>query len=244
MENEIDILLVEDEALIAENIKMHLEDFGYHITKVCYNYTTALQAITENSFDVLITDINLGDGIDKKSGIQLAQQLQQIKSCPIIFLTAFSDKDTIKKATALSPSAYLVKPVNAPNLYAAVQLAVENFSKHTSAELDEKADVPDYFFIKQGNNLIKLFWKDIYHMEALKNYVKIKTPDYNTGVLFRGSLQQVLQNMLPAAFKGNFVKISRSEAITKNSITKVGKGFIETTYGQFKISSDLKIEDL
>jgi two-component system, LytTR family, response regulator LytT len=67
MENEIDILIVEDEALIAENIKLQLQDFGYHVMKVCYNYNTALQAINENSFDVLITDINLGDGIDKKA---------------------------------------------------------------------------------------------------------------------------------------------------------------------------------
>jgi two-component system, LytTR family, response regulator LytT len=244
MENEIDILLVEDEALIAENIKMQLEDFGYHVMKVCYNYNTALQAITENSFDVLITDINLGDGIDKKSGIQLAQQLQQIKSCPIIFLTAFSDKDTIKKATVLSPSAYLVKPVNSPNLFAAVQLAVDKFSKHQSAGLEEKADEPDYFFIKHGNKMIKLFWKDIYHMEALKNYVKIKTTEYSSGLMLRGSLQEILQNMMPAVIKPLFIKINRAEAIAKRIIQKAGDGFVETSYGNFIATKDFKIDDL
>jgi CheY-like chemotaxis protein len=244
VENEIDILIVEDEALIAQKIKMQLEDFGYNIAAVCYDYVSAGKAIHETLFDVLITDINLGDGIEIKSGIQIAQRLKQIKDCPVIFLTAFSDKDTIKKATALSPSAYLVKPVNAASLYAAIQLAVENFSKHKPAGLEEKADEPDYFFIKQGSNMIKLCWKDIYHMEALKNYVKLKTPEYGSGILMRGSLQQVLQNMLPTAFKDNFVKINRSEAIAKNRITKIGKGFIETAYGQFKTSSELKIEDL
>jgi DNA-binding NarL/FixJ family response regulator len=138
MENEIDILIVEDEALIAQKIKMQLEDFGYNIVAVCYNYGSAEKAINETLFDVLITDINLGDGLEIKSGIQLAKALKQIKDCPVIFLTAFSDKDTIKKAAALSPSAYLVKPVNTANLYATVQLAVENFGTHKSASLEGK----------------------------------------------------------------------------------------------------------
>jgi two-component system, LytTR family, response regulator LytT len=243
MENEIDILIVEDEALIAENIKMQLEDFGYNVMKVCYNYDTALQAIGENSFDVLITDINLGDGIDKKSGIQLAQQLKQTKSCPVIFLTAFSDKDTIKKATVLSPSAYLVKPVNAPNLFAAVQLAVENFetNKVIAAQVEEK---PDYFFVKLGNKLIKVFWKDVYHMEAIKNYVKIKTTQYGSEVLIRGSLSQVLQNMLPAVYKNKFIKINRAEAIAGDIVIKIDNDVIETAYGKFNASSTFDKKEL
>ena len=104
MEQLIKILIVEDEALIAQTIKMQLEDFGYNIVKICYNYIDALEAIAETTYDVLLTDINLGDGIDIKSGIQIAGQVKQINSCPIIFLTAFSDKDTIKKAAILAPS--------------------------------------------------------------------------------------------------------------------------------------------
>lgn len=97
MENSIKILIVEDEALIAQKIKMQLEDCGYNITTVCYNYETAEKAIGEKIFDVFITDIDLGDGTNKKDGLQLAQQVKQTKDCPIIFLTAFSDIETIKK---------------------------------------------------------------------------------------------------------------------------------------------------
>ncbi|MFZ1529738.1 MAG: response regulator [Ferruginibacter sp.] len=244
MENKIDILIVEDEALIAQKLKMQLEDFGYNIAAVCYDYISAEKAVNETSFDVLITDINLGDGIEINSGIQIVQRLKKIKDCPVIFLTAFSDKDTIKKAAVLSPSAYLVKPVNAASLYAAVQLAVENFSNHKSAGIEEKVDAPDYFFIKQGNKMIKLSWKDIYHMEALKNYVKIKTPEYSSGLMLRGSLQEVLQNRMPAVFKPFFIKINRAEAIPKKIIQKVGDGFVETNYGTFATTKDFKKEDL
>lgn len=243
MENEINILIVEDEALIAQNIKMQLEDFGYNISAVCYNYNAAMKAIAETAFDVLITDINLGDGIDKKSGIHIAEQVKGNKNCPIIFLTAFSDKDTIKKAAVLSPSAYLVKPVNAASLFAAIQLAVENFN--TKAEsVTENTKVLSYFFVKQGSKMIKVFWKNVYHLEAVKNYVKIKTTQHNSGVLVRGSLQQVMKLMMPSDFQNLFVKINRAEVIAKNTITKVDKDSIETTFDVFKISSEFDKKDL
>jgi two-component system, LytTR family, response regulator LytT len=243
VENDINILIVEDEALIANMIKMQLEDFGYSISAVCYNYAAAITAIHEKEFDLLITDINLGDGIDIKSGIQLANQVKQTKNCPIIFLTAFSDKDTIKKAAALLPSAYLVKPVNAASLFAAIQLAIENFSTQKAVKVDNISTF-DYFFIKQGNKMIKIFWNDIYHLEAVKNYVKIKTKEYNSGLMLRGSLQDVLHNRIPPVTRATFIKINRAEAIAKNIIKEINKGIINTNYGVFKTSGDFKFEDM
>ncbi|MBP6022116.1 response regulator [Ferruginibacter sp.] len=242
-ENEISILIVEDEALIAQNIKMQLENFGYSIAGVCYKYNTALKAISETQYDVVITDINLGNGIDEKSGLQIAQQVKLIKNCPIIFLTAFSDKDTVKKATALAPSAYLVKPVNAANLFATVQLAVDNFATKTTAVTDG-TETPDYFFVKNGAKLIKVFWKDVYHLEAVKNYVKIKTNEYNSGLLLRGSLQNVLQNRMSAVVRASFIKITRAEVLAKNIIKETGKGTITTNFGVFKTSADFKLDDI
>jgi two-component system, LytTR family, response regulator LytT len=241
MESEIKILIVEDEALIAQKIKMQLEDFGYEIAAVCYDYTSAEKAIKETLFDVLITDINLGHGIEIKSGIQIAQQLKQIKDCPIIFLTAFSDKDTIKKATALSPSAYMVKPVNEANLYATVQLAVNNYLNKITPQL-EKEEAPNFFFVKQGTKYIKVFWKDVYHLEALKNYVKITTTEQRNGVLVNGSLQNVLQKMMPLEFKNNFIKINRAEAIAKSIIKTVGDGIVETEFGEFTTTKEFAKE--
>lgn len=243
MDDDIKILIVEDEALIAQKIKMQLEDFGYHIAAVCYDYASAEKAIYETLFDVLITDINLGYGIEIKSGIQIAQQLKQLKDCPVIFLTAFSDKDTIKKATALSPSAYLVKPVNGANLFATVQLAVDNFINKQLPQT-EKEETPEYFFVKQGTKYVKIFWNDVYHLQAIKNYVKIATAEQSSGVLVSGSLQNVLQNMMPQAYKNSFIKTNRAEAIAKSIILKVGDGFVETSYGNFTTTKDFKVEDL
>ena len=243
MESIINILVVEDEALIAQKIKMQLQDFGYSIAAVCYNYKAAEKAIVENTFDVLITDIDLGNGIDNSSGLHIAQKVRQIKDCPIIFLTAFSDKETIKKATAFSPSAYLVKPVNAANLFAAVQVAVDNFI-NKNKPIEEKLEVIEYFFVKLGKKYIKVFWKDVYHLQAVKNYVKITTTENSNGFLVNGSLQQVLQNMLPLAYKNVFIKINRAEAIAKNIVNKIENDFVETIHGKFILTSNINKNEL
>lgn len=243
MENNIHILIVEDEALIAQNIKMQLEDFGYSIANICYTYNTAIESIKNNVFDLMITDINLGNGIETKSGIQIAQQLKSIHNKPIIFLTAFSDVDTIKKAAEVKPSAYLVKPINAASLFAAVQIAVENFNTNKVPQVNEQI-APQYFFVKQGAKMFKIMWDDVYHLEAVKNYVKINAKPYNGSILMRGSLQNFLTQIVPPSFKQQIIRINRSEAINKNIITHIEKDAIETTYGEFKTSAEFNIETL
>jgi two-component system, LytTR family, response regulator LytT len=242
MENNIDILIIEDEALIAETIRMQLEDFGYNICNVCYKYETAVQAIEKANYDLVITDINLGDGIDDKSGLTLMNEMKRIKKCPFIFLTAFSDRDTLKKATLLYPSAYLVKPVNAANLFAAIQLAVENYQNTRSPEYDtnDQEPVPDYFFVKSGTKLIKVFWNDVYYMESVKNYVRIKSTNHNSDLLIRASLQQFLKRNLPENFRKLFVKINRSTAIAKSIILKINTDTVETQFGVFEKTGDIQ----
>ena len=245
-DNPIQILIVEDEALIAETIKMMLEDFGYEISGTCYTYEAARLAIAEKPFDLLLTDIDLGRGTHESSGLQLAGILKQTKHCPFIFLTAFSDSVTVKKAAALQPSAYLVKPINAANVYAAVQIAIQNFkSLNPATQLSSAPEEDlDYFFIKLGQKMVKILWADVYHMEAIKNYVKIKTTTYPLGVLLRSSLQQVLGNMVPAALKNKFIKINRSEAIARRIITALGGGEVATIYGQFTTPLEMTMQDL
>jgi DNA-binding response OmpR family regulator len=246
MENNIDILVIEDEALIAETIRMQLEDFGYHICNVCYKYETAVEAIEKADYDLVITDINLGHGIDEKSGLTLMNQMKRIKKCPFIFLTAFSDRDTLKKAISMYPSAYLVKPVNAANLFASIQLAVENY-QHTRSpgyEMNDPEPVPDYFFVKSGTRLIRICWKEVYCIESVKNYVRIRSTAHHTDLLVRASLQQFLNTNVPEVFRRLFIKINRSTAIAKDTILQIHDNRVETRFGIFEKTGDINLEEL
>jgi two-component system, LytTR family, response regulator LytT len=246
MENNIDILIIEDEAIIAETIKMQLEDFGYNICNVCYKYETAARAIEKADYDLVITDIDLGHGMDERSGLSLMTLMKRIKKCPFIFLTAFSDRDTLKKATSLYPSAYLVKPVNAANLFAAIQLAVENYQNTKSPGYDNhnQEPAPDYFFVKSGTKLIKVFWNEVYCLESVKNYVRVKSTAHNTDLLVRASLQQFLKNTMPEDFRKLFIKINRSTAIAKHTILKINDNSVETNFGVLEKTGDINEGEL
>ena len=238
MENEISMLVIEDEALIAETIRMMLEDFGYRVNAVCHDYDAALRAIITTGFDLVLTDINLGEGIEKRSGFDLMSELKKLKSCPFIFLTAFDDRDTIRKAADLNPSAYLTKPVNAANLFASVQIALENFKKGTLADPTDHIPSLDYIYIKLGRRVFKVVWAEVYSMEAVKNYVVIKTAKYNAGLVIRSSLSRILEEMMPPYHRSRFVKISRSLAIDRKIILSCYETEVHTTFGNFKCSID------
>lgn len=242
-EPEINILIVEDEALIAQHLKYVLESFGYNISATVYKFQKAIEAIDTIAFDILITDINLGNGLDEKSGLQVAHYVNETKKCPIIFLTAFNDIDTIKKASALKPSAYLVKPVNDANLFATVQIAFENYKATKHANIEQSPDLAiDYFYTKIGVKLVRINWKEVYLFEAMKNYVHVSTPMYPKGVLLRGSLQGVIDNMIPNAIMSNFIRISRSTLLRKDIILKVIDDTVVTTHGEFKCNAGFTLD--
>ena len=82
----------------------------------------ALVMIDEEQPDILLLDINLND---KKDGIDLAEKVNERFRIPFIFLTAYGDKATIDRAKKMRPNAYLIKPYNKDELFAAVELAME-----------------------------------------------------------------------------------------------------------------------
>ena len=240
MENELSILLVEDDVLIGETLRLMLEDFGYHVTGVCYTYAQALDAVCRLDYDLLITDINLGDGLTQQSGLTLIGNLDKLKKVPFIFLTAFDDRDTIRQAAALKPSAYLTKPVKPVTLYAAIQVAVENFSTNQMSSATNKHSSPAFMYVKVGKRLLKLFWSDVYLLESIKNYVLIRTARYDYGIPIRSSLLSVMHEMMPTDQKGRFVKINRRLVIVRTIIRSWSDTQVETIHGVFTVSADFK----
>ncbi len=221
MEPKIKILIVEDEALIAENLKLTLEDLGYEVTGTCYSYAEAVTAFAHNSADLVMLDINLGSRDDAHNGLALAALLHSddVKT-PFIFLTAYSDTDTIRRATKLQPSGYLIKPVNAATVFAAIQTAIErSIANGPGAAPDEAAVRPDFFFVKMGARTHKLMWDDVYCIEAGKNYVKLRLTANGMEYPIRGTLTFVLEQLLPKRLEAQFLRINRSTALNRRHIT-------------------------
>jgi len=220
MESNLTLLIVEDEALIAENLRLSLEDLGYAVAATCYTYAEAQQAFRTHAPDLVLLDINLSSPNPDHNGLALAQQLG---ATPFIFLTAYSDLDTIRQATRLQPSGYLIKPVNSATLFAAIQTAIERNTTRQPAPLPAPsaapAEAPDYFFVKNGLHTVKLFWREVASLEAGKNYVTLRAPALRLSHAVRGSLTYVLDQLLPAALREQFIRVNRATALNAAFIT-------------------------
>lgn len=127
--NNLQLLLVEDEVIIAENIRQSLVDLGYECVTVCNTFDDAIEVIEKGEIDLAIMDINLDDA-EGRTGLDLASRLKKVKPTPFIFITAYSDKETVESASKLGPSAYLVKPVNDKTIFSTIQIAMQNFNSN------------------------------------------------------------------------------------------------------------------
>jgi signal transduction histidine kinase len=116
------IFIVEDEALIAMELKDRLEGLGYAICGSVAQAETALERIASLQPDLVLMDINLAG---KMSGVEAAERLRDVCEAPVVFLTAYSDPALIARAAQAGAFGYLVKPFEERELYAAIEVALE-----------------------------------------------------------------------------------------------------------------------
>ncbi|WP_161971303.1 response regulator transcription factor [Edaphocola flava] len=222
MENKINILIIEDDALIAEHLKYSLEDLGYYVSGICYHFDEARDLIAHTEADLILLDINLEEAEEWKNGIALGGIIQDTRpNIPFIYLTAYNDLNTIRAATRQKPQGYLIKPAGSATLFAAIQTAIENSNLQQKVpESDQQEDTrPDYFFVKVGHKTNKFFWKDIYCLEAGKNYVKVKSAQVQFQYSIRGSLTFVRTQLLPLSLQASFVQVNRSCCVNLQYMT-------------------------
>lgn len=123
--NEIDrILIVEDEALVAEDIKDILEELGYNVPAILDSGEQAVVKAGEFKPSLVLMDIRLKGKID---GVQAAQQIWNRFKIPVIYLTANSDKHTLTRAKETAPFGYVTKPFREKELHTAVEIGLHRY---------------------------------------------------------------------------------------------------------------------
>jgi CheY-like chemotaxis protein len=106
------ILLVEDEAIIAMAMAADLEDMGYAVA-IAGSGEEAFEMVQQQLFDLLLMDIQLGGNWD---GIETLKKIQEIADPRVVFITGNSEKGTVSKLQNLRTHGFLVKPVNMQDL--------------------------------------------------------------------------------------------------------------------------------
>lgn len=115
------ILIVEDEFVIAQDLKMTIEGFGYEVCAVITSGEDAVIKSLEIKPDLILMDIMLEGDMD---GIEATEMIKQTMQIPIIYLTAYADTSTLIRAKATQPEAYLLKPWDERELHSTIKLAL------------------------------------------------------------------------------------------------------------------------
>jgi PAS domain S-box-containing protein len=115
------VLIVEDEALVARGIQDKLKELGYSVAAVVDSGVAAVEAAGELQPDLVLMDIRLRGEMD---GIEAAAQIGDRFDIPIIYLTAYSDDETLQRAKVTEPFGYIVKPFRAGELHSLVEMAL------------------------------------------------------------------------------------------------------------------------
>lgn len=117
------ILIVEDEIIIARDIKSILQGYGYENIQIATSYKKAQSIILTDIPALIISDIYLKG---EKTGIDFITEVHHVKIIPVLYVSAFSDNETLTKAFKSKPVSYITKPFTKIQLLAAVKLALNS----------------------------------------------------------------------------------------------------------------------
>lgn len=128
------ILIVEDDGIIAKHLEKTLARLGYSVAAICSSGEETIDFLGHEDADLILMDINLNGELD---GIQTAEKITQNNDIPIVYLTAFADKETLVRARVTDPFGYILKPFEVHNLQMTVELAIRKHSYEKSLKESE-----------------------------------------------------------------------------------------------------------
>lgn len=117
------VFIVEDDPIISQLIGWRLEKLGFHVSGSAQTAEETLEKIKEERPDLILIDINLPGAMD---GIELARTVRNKFQIPFIYLTAYSDSETISRAIDSDPAGYLLKPFKDEELKVMIELALRH----------------------------------------------------------------------------------------------------------------------
>ncbi|MGC1240697.1 MAG: response regulator [Chryseosolibacter sp.] len=228
--NKIRVLVVEDSALIAEDISFKLGKHHFEVLAIFDKGEDALEYLKTNQPDLVLLDIRLAGALD---GISTGYIVQNTYAIPIIYLSDLADAQTLHRAKQTRPANYLTKPFNEADLVRAIDLAFSNFSSQPAAAGTQKAD---HIFIKSDNTFVRILLKDILFLHADRSYCNIVTEE-------KTYVQSVSMNHVYAQIDNkDFIRIHRSHVVNINKVTAIEGNLVKLGNHTLEMSKSMRDE--
>ena len=215
----IKVYIVEDVAFSRMSLETMLLENQYEISGSVAKAEIAWEELQQMPTDLILLDINLAG---EKNGIWLAQQVRKHLNIPIIFLTAFGDKKTLKELLDTSPNGYLMKPYQEPTLLTTINIALANFLENQTKPIvsETKKVFQDFIFIKDKYMKVRININDIYSVKSEGNYLEINLKEKihvirKKLIAFNNELPS---NLLYQCHQRYLVNINKIEGLKKDAV--------------------------
>jgi len=207
----INIFIVEDESIVAKDIQNSLTKLGYNVVGIANNGADAIEKVVELAPDLVLMDIMIKGNL---TGIEASEKIKEQINVPVIFLTAYADESTLTRAKITEPYGYILKPFKEIDLHSNIEMAIYKHRKDAallkerdflySLVENKEEGSNDMLFVKANGKLVKVHLKDIYYVEALKDYVTINT------LYARYTVHSTMKEIDKKLGNGEFARIHRS----------------------------------
>ncbi len=159
------IMVVEDEYVVAADIRDILEKMGYTVSSVATSGEKAIVRAEEDRPDLVLMDIVLEGQID---GIEAAVEIRNRLQIPVIFLTAYADDDLLERAKVAEPFGYILKPFEEKELHTTIEMALyKAWMEHKLTESEEKYRS----LVESSEDSISLVDRDCRYLFLNKKYL-------------------------------------------------------------------------
>ncbi len=128
------ILVVEDQNIVALNIRNKLKNLGYTVPATAATGEEAIRKAELTNADLVLMDIMLKGDMD---GISAAQEIKSHLGIPILYLTAYTDEETLSRAKMTEPEGYISKPFKEEDLHSNIEMALH---KHKLERVEKEAE--------------------------------------------------------------------------------------------------------
>lgn len=222
-QNPLKILVVEDEYITQKTICTYLTEIGYEVVSGVMNTNNAIEILNSKNVDFAILDINIKG---EKNGIWLGNYISESFNIPHLYLTAYSDTETIKNALETKPLGYLVKPFQKHDLFTSIEIAILNFTKNQTTK--EK-----FIIVKHNEIYTKINFDTILFIESDKNYLILNCEDAT--YRYRSTITD-FENLMP----NYFIKTHKGFIINCQKVKEFSNSLILINDFKIPISKSFK----
>jgi len=226
--SKIRVLVIEDSALIAEDIAYKLGKHNFDVVEIFDRGEDAIAFLKKNQPDLVLLDIKLAGALD---GISTGYIIQRDYSLPIIYLSDLADAETLNRAKQTRPANYLTKPFNEADLVRAIDFAFSNFSFQRQASGSGTGEV-DHIFVKSDQAFVRISLSDIVYLHADRSYCNIVTENktYVQAVSMNHVFDQIQSQDFVRIHRSHVVNVRKVTAIDGN-IVRLGRFALEMSKG-------------